>query len=466
MNTTLSRCLSDPPAIGRLLVVGLGLALVSIVAAAQESVMGPPHPHHDSADLESRAAPPRILVVLKQHSSPPLQHPGSTARPYGGRAVYSATARSRRTAAHIARDYELQQVDSWPIELLEVNCVVYEVPTEIRLEPLLERLSQDSRVEMSQKMNRFHVLGRAEPDTRREDDPYLYLQYSIESMQVREAHHWARGEGVKIAIVDTGLDASHPELAGSVASLENFVDESEPQTAGEVHGTAVAGVIASAADNGIGIVGVAPEARILSLRACWDDPRTGGSAVCNSFTLAKAISFAVENGARILNLSLTGPSDALLERLLLVALQRGMVVVAAEKELPEGSDDWQAGFPTSVPGVLRVGSATAGVWIPTSRGQPDAPPLFAPGVEILTTLPGASFGFMSGSSFAAAQVSGVVALILELHPKIDATALLSTLEAASRPSPLPGHFEASIVNACSALAEVRSDVECASLGGG
>jgi len=464
MITTLSRILRHLPPGGRLLAVGLGMALVSKGAAAQESVMDPSHANRDSADPISHAAR-KILVVLKQHPSPPLLHPGSTARPYGGRAVYSATARSRRTAAHIARDYELQQVDSWPIELLGVNCVVYEVPTQSRLEPLLEHLSQDLRVEMSQKLNRFHVLGRAEPDTGEEDDPYLYLQYSIESMQVQEAHHWARGEGVKIAIVDTGLDADHPELAGNVASLEDFVDDGGPQAAAEVHGTAVAGVIASVAHNGIGIVGVAPEARILSLRACWDEPRSGGSAVCNSFTLAKAISFAIENGARILNLSLTGPSDALLERLLLVALRRGVVVVAAEKEHPDGIDDSVAGFPASVPGVLRVSSAAADLGLPASRGQPQELALLAPGSEILTTLPESSFGFMSGSSFAAAHVSGVIALILELDPKIDATALHATLEAASLPSPLPGHFEASIVNACSALAAVQPSVDCVSRGG-
>jgi len=450
---------------GRLLVIGLGMTLVSMLAAAQQTRTDPPLEDRDSADPVSETTPHRILVVLKQIPSPPLQRPGSTARPYGGRAVYSTTTRSRRIAAHIARDYELQQVDSWPIELLGVNCVVYGVPAQARLEPLLESLSQDSRVEISQKMNRFHVLGRAEPDAGKEDDPYLYLQYNIESMQVREAHHWARGKGVKIAIVDTGLDASHPELAGNVASLEDFVDDGDPQAAAEVHGTAVAGVIASAAHNGIGIVGVAPEARILSLRACWDEPRSGGSAVCNSFTLAKAISFATENGARILNLSLTGPSDALLERLLLVALRRGIVVVAAEKEHPDGSDDSVAGFPSSVPGVLRVGSAAAELGIPTSRGQPNGYPLLAPGSEILTTLPGASFGFMSGSSFAAAHVSGVIALILELDPKMDVTALNTALEAASHPSPLPGHFEAPIVNACSALAEIQSSVDCASRSG-
>ncbi|MEJ2085535.1 MAG: S8 family serine peptidase [Acidobacteriota bacterium] len=354
---------------GRLLIVGLAMTLVSTLAAAQQTRTDSSLEDRDSADPVNETAPHRILVVLKQIPSPPLQRPGSTARPYGGRAVYSTTSRSRRIAAHIARDYELQQVDSWPIELLGVNCVVYEVPVQDRIEPLLERLSQDSRVEMSQKMNRFHVLGRAKQDTEREDDPYLYLQYSIESMQVREAHHWARGEGVKIAIVDTGLDASHPDLAGNVARLENFVGDDDSQVAGEVHGTAVAGVIASAAGNGIGIVGVAPAARILSLRACWDEPRSGGSAVCNSFTLAKAISFAIENGAGVLNLSLTGPSDALLERLLLVALKRGIVVVAAEQEHAEDGAGSEEGFPASVPGVLRVGSAAAEAWL-----RPRAPP--------------------------------------------------------------------------------------------
>ena len=320
-----------PASIGRRNLAALiCLLLVSVVAAAQEPATNPSPANHDSAAREGQTVlpPHQILVVLKQHLSPPLLRPGSTARPYGGRAAYSATSRSRRAASLIAKDYELQQVDSWPIELLGVHCIVYEAPAEARLDVLLDSLSKDSRIEMAQKMNLFHLLGKSTTDTVQEDDPYLHLQYGIESMQVREAHRFARGEGVKIAIVDTGLDATHPELASSVASLEDFVGDGAPLANGEVHGTAVAGVIASAANNGIGIIGVAPEARILSLRACWDEPRSGGGAVCNSFTLAKAIAFAVENGARILNLSLTGPSDPLLERLLVAALQRVIVVVA------------------------------------------------------------------------------------------------------------------------------------------
>ena len=340
--------------------------------------------------------------------------------------------------------------------------MVYEAPAQTRLALLLEGLSKDSRIEMAQKMNLFHVLGRSKPAATREDDPYLHLQYGIESMQVRQAHRWARGEGVKIAIVDTGLDASHPDLAGRVASLENFVGDGAPYPGGEVHGTAVAGVIASKADNGIGIVGVAPEARILSLRACWDEPQLGGGAVCNSFTLAKAIAFAAESGARILNLSLTGPSDPLLERLVLAALQRGIIVVAAEEEHLDGSQQTPAGFPTSVAGVIRVCSAAAEVLSPASRGQPGSLAFLAPGSDILTTLPGDSYGFMSGSSLAAAHVSGVIALVLELSPKIDAPGLHETLRAASHATPQPGEFLAIIVNACSALAEVDSAVACSS----
>ena len=121
-------------------------------------------------------------------------------------------------------------------------------------------------------------------------------------------------------------------------------------------------------------------------------------------------------------------------------------------------------MPTSVAGVIRVWSA-AEAWSPGSQSRSDPYAFLAPGAEILTTLPGDSYGFMSGSSFAAAHVSGVVALILEISPRIDSPKLNETLRTASHATPQPGEFSAIIVNACSALAAVDSAVACSDSGG-
>ena len=136
-------------------------------------------------------------------------------------------------------------------------------------------------------------------------------------LRLSELHRIATGKGVKVAQIDTGVDWRHPDLADGVTSHRNFVDDS-PYVA-EVHGTAVAGIIAARGNNGIGMVGVAPDATLLALRACWAEAPAAQPAVCNSFTLAKALQYALGERAQVINLSLTGPRDRLLERLLEVA---------------------------------------------------------------------------------------------------------------------------------------------------
>ena len=155
----------------------------------------------------------------------------------------------------------------------------------------------------------------------------------------------------------------------------------------------------------------------MALRACWESS-TGGSGTCNSFTLAKALAFVVDRRPDVLNLSLTGPSDALLERLIDVVLERGVTVVAAHERTSEG-------FPGSLPGVVVVESAGQS---PNSRRGL----IPAPGLDILTTVPGAAFDFVSGSSFAAAHVSGVVALLLERDRGLTAAEIHQLLMSAVR----------------------------------
>jgi subtilisin family serine protease len=162
----------------------------------------------------------------------------------------------------------------------------------------------------------------------------------------------------------------------------------------ERHGTGVAGIIAAKADNGLGIAGVAPAARLLALRACWQMPASGAT-VCDSFSLAKALYFAIQQKADVINLSLSGPEDRLLRELLNTALARGSAVIAAfDQKRTNG------GFPASVPGVIAVSDAFIGRQVYT-----------APGRDVPTTEPGGRWFLVNGSSYAAAHVSGLVALV-------------------------------------------------------
>src|SRR5258705_9176099 len=139
----------------------------------------------------------------------------------------------------------------------------------------------------------------------------------------------ATGRGIRVAVIDTGGDRSHPDLRGRIDTARNFVSD-DARFDSDIHGTAVAGIIAANADNGIGIVGLAPDAGLLVLKACWQHAIDDVRAQCNTFTLAKALTFAIDQRADIINMSLGGPNDPLLGLLIEIALTRGIIIVAAQ----------------------------------------------------------------------------------------------------------------------------------------
>src|SRR5262249_135395 len=152
---------------------------------------------------------------------------------------------------------------------------------------------------------------------------------------------------------------------------------------------------------------------LLVAKACWYGDRGSGKARCSSWTLAKAIDFAIREHSRVLNLSLKGPDDALLARLLAEADARGIVGVAAAAE-----DGAGPGFPAAMGTVMAVGGSDRHGVIKAQPWLDNTFAIAAPGVDILTTTPHASYDFVSGSSFSAGEVSGVVALLLERRPEL------------------------------------------------
>jgi subtilase family protein len=416
-------------------------ATLLLVAATAACAAGP------RAATAPIASPPsaedvdrQILVTFEP--LPPLGLPraGSSARNYEAAPGYRATVRTQKLARQLGRDYDLKLVGEWPILALGVHCVVFEVADAGVRGDVIDRLAHDGRVESVEPMQLFSVQGSSG------GDPYRGLQHGFATLGLEEAHRWASGQGVKVAVIDTGVDVSHPDLAGRVGTARDFVQEGARPPA-ERHGTAVTGVIASDRDNGVGIVGVAPGAEILALRGCWAEAGDSGQAACSSFTLAKALAFAIDARPQVINLSLGGPRDALLERLLRVALTRGIVVVAAYGDTGAGV------FPGSVDGVLAVRASSS-----TESGDTRAGELFAPGQEILSTVPGGSYDFFSGSSLAAAQVSGVTALLLE-HRRVAPDRVATLLRETAHGTGVRG--AAPVVDACAALARVKQGVRCA-----
>lgn len=346
-----------------------------------------------------------------------------------------------RTTFELEQTYRLRTIFAWTMVSLGEQCVVFEIPRDRSPDEILRRLRADPRVGSAQPIATFDTLAEAPYN-----DPYAHLQRSIQALTLEKAHRWATGKGVRIAVIDTGVDVDHPDLRGRIARVGNFVERGEQGFTNDVHGTAVAGVIAAATNNQVGIVGVAPQAEIYALKACWPKAPGTREAVCDSYTLARAIDFAITQGAQVLNFSLAGPHDPLLARLIGAALQRGIVVVAAD------AGDGLRSFPAGLQGVIGV----LGVDQVPAGASPRAGPagLGAPSVDILTTVPHGSYDFFSGSSLAAAQVSGIVALLLEREPGLTPAQLADLLRRTSRRN------SPAQVDACAALAAALGQDGC------
>lgn len=349
----------------------------------------------------------QILVTLRM--APPHFRADAA---YGGNYQNAPGRTARRHAARaLARRYHLVLLDDWPIPALDVDCFVMQA-TDRADARLLQRLAADPRVASAQPMHLFRALGAR--------DPLLILPPARVDWHLDTLHARATGRHITIAEVDSGVELTHPNLRGQIATARNFVDDGGYRA--EAHGTEVAGIIVAHADDGVGVAGVAPGARLLALRACWQG--SSQSATCSSFTLAKALQFALQAHAQVFNMSLAGPDDALLAQLLDLALARHVSIVAAvDPQLAGG------GFPADHPGVLAVAG--------DDDGSRVADALRAPWRDIPTTRPGAGWGFVSGSSFAAAQVSGLTALLRELSPQLPPAQLRAALYRIDRQGKAP-----------------------------
>jgi len=414
---TLLRCLAAPLA-------ALVLATTTPFAAADDPAPAAPVQAPSPAD-DSAAAGATHASVGAQQVLVMLRAPTAHARldgAYGGAYTDSARGQAReRIAARLAAQHGYTVATVWPMPSLGMDCIVMTLPPGTSAAEGVAALEAHSEVAWAQPMNEFEAQGHS--------DPLYALQPAAREWNLDELHAVATGRSVHVALLDSGVDEHHPDLAQTVDTRANFVDG---QTyIAEGHGTALAGLVAARADNGIGMVGIAPDARLLALRACWEV--NARQTLCNSLSLAKALNFAIEHHAEIINMSLSGPVDPLLGRLIDVALARRLQVVAAvDARLAHG------GFPAAHPGVIAVAdesdpasaAATTGAWMAPARDLP-------------ATAPGGGWRMVSGSSFAAGQVSGLLALMAQA----EAHAPNSSAQAGTRLVRLPSGG----IDACASL---------------
>jgi hypothetical protein len=395
------------------LTIALLLALASALAVPAGALADP---------ATANVAPARqILVMLKA----PPQHfrPGSS---YGGSYGDTASLAMRnRTARGIARKNGFTLVDGWPMPLLGVDCYVMRVADGESIAAAIERVSRDPNVAWSEPMQLYQGMGGVASS-----DPLYAIEPAAQKWRLNDLHKVATGRGVSVAVIDSKVEVTHPDLEGRFIADKDFLSKDPPRA--ELHGTAVAGIIGAIGDNGIGIEGIAPDAQLMALRACWQTSGKGsnGATLCESLGLARALQYAIEHNAKVINLSLSGPPGPLLTKLISIALSRNMTVVAAfDPSLPNG------GFPASMPGVIAVGDQALQNMPGNVYG--------APGRDIPTTQPGGKWYLVNGTSYSVAHVSGLIALVRERR--------------SGRVAPLVRRASGAI-DACATL--LRTTVEC------
>ena len=390
----------------KMLLIFLGvIAIVSLIwisYSATQSITPVPSPT------------PTVLKPKTATLVPPI-----TDKPVSGQIIikFKPQYTKEQIAAH------LQKYHANSIKTIEgINQTVVKVPAG-REDAILQQLQSDPYVETSQRDYTTHAFFAP-------NDQGFRLQYGLsnsgqsiqgvngtakDDIHAEKAWDVTRGDGVKVAILDTGVNLNHPDLAGKIVGQKSFVSNTVED--GNGHGTHVAGILAADTNNGIGIAGTCPDCHLLIGKVLND---LGSGTTSNA---TAGIIWAADNGAKVINLSL-GTTDeqtaSLYEQAVSYAIRKGAVVVAAA-----GNDgNTQFNYPAAVPGVISVAGtdnndkkaswSNFGSWVE----------LAAPGKNILSTGPTHAFElepsgydttspymYMSGTSMATPFVAGVAALV-------------------------------------------------------
>jgi len=267
-------------------------------------------------------------------------------------------------------------------------------------------------------------------------------EYWLDDYGIRDAWAVTQGAGVTIAVIDTGVDGSHPDLAGAVVGGTDFstLGSSNGQTPvgsdDSSHGTMVASLAAGRGRGTAGVIGAAPEASILAISLGFTD-KTGPSS---DDQIADAVRWAVDHGADVINMSLTRNTlewPTSWDDAFLYAMQHDVVVVAAAGN--RGSGTTQVGAPATMPGVLTVGGVDrtgSASWDASSQGITIG--VSAPSEQLVGATPGGGYVLWDGTSGATPIVSGIVALVRAAHPGLSAANVIERIVSTATPAGADG----------------------------
>ncbi|MEV4618003.1 type VII secretion-associated serine protease mycosin [Asanoa sp. NPDC049573] len=253
-------------------------------------------------------------------------------------------------------------------------------------------------------------------------------QWHLRSLNVAASHKISQGSGVTVAVIDSGVDL-HPDLRDNVLPGVGAPGSgSDGRSDRDGHGTAMAGIIAAHGRGSNGVIGIAPKAKILPVVADLNADLSGQD------TIAQGIRWAISHGAKVINVSGVGDPTAALRSAVEAAMHAEIIVVAAAGNRPAT----QVGFPAAYPGVVAVGATDRAGDLAATSVTAQGVVIAAPGVDIMTTRLHGRYGPGTGTSDAAAIVSGAVALIRSRFPNLSAAEVVHRLTATATDKGAPG----------------------------
>ncbi len=380
--------------------------------------------HQEARRAELRREILQARSRLPQHPLPGergftgVPPPGETRFVSNEMVFHVAPNISRQAVENVARKLNLSMVASHDVALTG--------GTMFRL-----RVADGRSVADAVRALEAEKLGVAQPNYvfKLQQDPKLAArtqsgeldQYVVNKLRLGEVHRVATGSNVLVAVIDSEIDSRHPDLAG--AFVERFDAVGRPDKP-HVHGTGMAGAIAAHRQ----LMGIAPGAKILAIHAF--SPDAGESPQATTQHILAGLEWAISKGARVINMSFAGPYDPMLQLAMKSAHEKGVVLIAAAGNLGPKSPPL---YPAADPNVIAVTAVDQNDHLFAGANQGPHIAVAAPGVNVLEPAPDSGYQITTGTSVAAAHVSGVAALMLERNRSLDPGTVHEILTSSAKP---------------------------------
>jgi hypothetical protein len=350
---------------------------------------------------------------------------------------FTASAPDDRLLRAFEQDHRLRRLGVHRLPAINADIYRFRITDQRQVPVVMGSVQGDARVAQVQP-NFIYALQDAGAASAPAGDP---MQYVVSKLHLPQAHDLATGERVLVAVIDSGIDSTHPELKGVVAGrFDAFRGEPAPHK----HGTAMASAIAAHSR----LLGVAPAAHILAVRA-FDDAPAGAQATTSR--ILDGLQWIAGSGARVVNMSFTGPDDSSMHDMIASLRRKGLVLVAAAgNDGPRAS----AAYPAAYAEVIAVTATDADDRLLNVANRGGYVAVAAPGVDVFVAAPGGAYDFTTGTSVAAAHVSGLAALLIARNPGLTPDALQSILMKTAKdlgPQGRDDEFGAGLVDAYEAL---------------